>query len=51
MKAEEKLILIRIILSNYYECVGAEEGYKEGIIDAIWCVACYEDYEEKDVIG
>ena len=51
MRTEEKLILIRTILNNYYECVDAEEGYKEGIIDAIWCVACYEEYEEKDVIG
>lgn len=51
MKAEEKLILIRTILNGYYECVDAEEGYKAGIIDAICCVACYEEYEEKDVIG
>ena len=43
--------MIRTILNNYYECVDAEEGYKSGIIDAICCVACYEDYEEKDVIG
>lgn len=48
MKAEEKLILIRTILNNYYECVDTEAGYKAGIIDAICCVACYE---EKDVIA
>ena len=51
MRAEEKLILIRTILNNYYECVDTEADYKAGIIDAICCVAYYEDHEEKDVIG
>lgn len=47
MKAEEKLELIESLLHNYYDYVKEEDGYKDGIIDAIDIIICFDKEEEE----
>lgn len=47
MKAEEKLLLIGSLLHDYYDCIEKEVGYKDGIIDAIDIIICFDKEEEE----
>lgn len=47
MKSEEKLELIESLLRNYYDYVKEEVDYKDGIIDAIDIIICFDKEEEE----